>query len=54
MGKAARHRAEEAYVLDKLGDRLRGIYESVLGVKIRDGVTEAEGSELGEQHGVRG
>ena len=54
MGKAARHRAEEAYVLDKLGDRLRGIYESVLGVKVREGVTEAEGSELGEQHGVRG
>jgi len=53
MGKAARRRAEEAYVLDKLGDRLRGIYESVLGVKIQDGVTEAEGSELGEQHGVR-
>ena len=34
MGKAARQRVEEAYVLDKLGDRLRGIYESVLGIKI--------------------
>jgi glycosyltransferase involved in cell wall biosynthesis len=54
MGKAARHRAEEAYVLDKLGDRLRGIYESVLGVKILAGVIEVEGSELGEQYGVRG
>jgi hypothetical protein len=36
MGKAARERAEEAYVLDKLGDRLRGIYEKALGVKIPD------------------
>jgi glycosyltransferase involved in cell wall biosynthesis len=46
MGKAARCRAEEAYVLDKLGDRLREIYESVLGVKIQDGVTDVKGSEL--------
>jgi glycosyltransferase involved in cell wall biosynthesis len=44
MGEAARHRVEEAYVLDKLGDRLRGIYEGVLGVKILDGGTEIEGS----------
>jgi len=43
MGQAARHRVEDAYVLDKLGDRLRGIYESVLGVKIPDGVTEIKG-----------
>ena len=34
MGKAARQRVEDAYVLDKLGERLAGIYESVLGVKI--------------------
>ena len=40
MGKAARHRVEEAYVLDKLGDRLLGIYETVLGVNFRNGLTE--------------
>jgi glycosyltransferase involved in cell wall biosynthesis len=44
MGKAARRRAEEAYVLDKLGDRLLGIYESVLGVKLKDSVTEIKGA----------
>lgn len=42
MGIAARRRAEEAYVLDKLGDRLLGIYENVLGVKIQRGVTVNE------------
>ena len=50
MGKAARQRAEEAYVLDKLGDRLRGIYERMLGVKILDGVAEIE-RELREGSG---
>jgi glycosyltransferase involved in cell wall biosynthesis len=53
MGKAARHRAEEAYVLDKLGDRLRGIYESVLGAKIQDGVMEV-GSERELREGSAG
>jgi glycosyltransferase involved in cell wall biosynthesis len=42
MGNAARHRVEEAYVWDKLGDRLLGIYEGALGVKIQDGVAEIE------------
>jgi glycosyltransferase involved in cell wall biosynthesis len=31
MGIAARHRVEDAYVLDKLGERLLGIYAGVLG-----------------------
>ena len=35
MGKAARLRVEDAYVLDKLGDRLFGIYESVMGIELR-------------------
>ncbi len=35
MGRAARLRVEEAYVLDKLGDRLLGIYETVLGASLR-------------------
>lgn len=34
MGNAARLRVEKAYVLDKLGERLLGIYESVLGVDL--------------------
>jgi glycosyltransferase involved in cell wall biosynthesis len=42
MGKAARQRVEEAYVLDKLGDRLLGIYGSVLGVNFHDRLTEVE------------
>jgi glycosyltransferase involved in cell wall biosynthesis len=40
MGAAARQRVQDAYVLDKLGDRLLGIYESVLGRNLREGVTE--------------
>lgn len=36
MGKAARQRVEDAYVLDKLGERLLGIYESVLGTSLRE------------------
>jgi glycosyltransferase involved in cell wall biosynthesis len=47
MGKAARHRVEEAYVLDKLGDRLLGIYGSVLGVDLQDGRTNVESGTLG-------
>jgi glycosyltransferase involved in cell wall biosynthesis len=54
MGKAARHRVEEAYVLDKLGDRLRGIYENVLGVKIPERVNEVEGSEREPRDGRGG
>ena len=54
MGKAARQRAEEAYVLDKLGDRLRGIYERMLGVKILDGVTEIESNERELREGSGG
>jgi glycosyltransferase involved in cell wall biosynthesis len=54
MGKAARHRAEEVYGLDKLGDRLRGIYESVLGVKIQDGVTEVDGGKKEPWDGIGG
>ena len=42
MGKAARRRVEEAYVLDKLGDRLLGIYGSVLGVDFHDRLTAVE------------
>jgi glycosyltransferase involved in cell wall biosynthesis len=41
MGKAARQRVEDAYVLDKLGDRLLGIYESVLRVNLRDALKES-------------
>ena len=32
MGQAARTRAEQVYSWDHLGDRLRKIYEEVLGV----------------------
>jgi hypothetical protein len=42
MGKAARRRVEESCVLDKLEDRLLGIYESELGVKVLDEVTESK------------
>ena len=42
MGNAARHRVEEAYVWDKLGDRLLGIYESALAVQIPDGVADVD------------
>jgi glycosyltransferase involved in cell wall biosynthesis len=35
MGTAARERVEEAYVLDRLGDRLLEIYESILGTDLR-------------------
>ena len=53
MGKAARQRVEEAYVWDKLGDRLLGIYENVLGVKIQDGVTEIAGGAKAPQLGQK-
>jgi glycosyltransferase involved in cell wall biosynthesis len=44
MGKAARRRVEEAYVLDKLGERLLGIYENVLGINLRNELAETAGS----------
>lgn len=43
MGKAARRRVEQDYVLDKLGDRLRGIYERALGIEIPDVSEDREG-----------
>jgi glycosyltransferase involved in cell wall biosynthesis len=51
MGRAARRRVEEAYAWDKLGDRLRGIYESMVGVRNHNSGAEIEGTAKAPRDG---